>query len=104
MSFTSDVALQTGWQPFKRLIDANLVGSTLLGNKFVDQSNANFVGKVSGSTTANPHIAKRTLVVAFRVQLNAHAPNSGLFGAEASYSDITALDNTSWGTSNSSSG
>ncbi len=44
---------------FKRVNDFSTLGNVLFGNKFVDQSNANFSGKVSGSTTTNPHIAKR---------------------------------------------
>ncbi len=48
------------WQPWRKLTDNNTLGNVLLGNKLVDQSNANFVGKVAGSTTASPHIARRT--------------------------------------------
>nr|DAI78567.1 MAG TPA: receptor binding protein [Caudoviricetes sp.] len=44
-----------GWIEFTTV---GKLASAVMGNKFVDQSNANFVGKVSGSTTANPHIAK----------------------------------------------
>jgi len=46
-------------QPWVKSADTNLLGNVLFGNKLVDQSNANFVGKVSGSTTANPHIIRR---------------------------------------------
>lgn len=48
------------WQPWRKYADFNALGNILFGNKLVDQSNANFVGKVSGSTAANPHIGKRT--------------------------------------------
>jgi len=47
------------WTNWILVTDNRTIASTLLGNKFVDQSNANFVGKVSGSTVANPHIFGR---------------------------------------------
>ena len=46
------------WAPWKKLSHTNLLGSILLGNKLVDYTKADFVGKVSGSTTANPHVVK----------------------------------------------
>lgn len=49
----------SGWRAWQRVIDGGTLGGALMGNKLVDSSNANFVGKVSGSTTANPHYAGR---------------------------------------------
>lgn len=46
------------WRPWKKLVDSITVGNTVLGNKFVDQSKTDFLGKEAGSTTNNPHIAK----------------------------------------------
>ncbi|MBA4294338.1 hypothetical protein C0431_15365 [bacterium] len=47
------------WRKWKRLNDRDSLISTLMGNSITDQSNANFIGKVAGSTTANPHIGGR---------------------------------------------
>jgi len=47
------------WRPWKRIIDGNKMASYLMGNSITDQSIANFIGKVAGSTTANPHIGGR---------------------------------------------
>lgn len=81
---------------FKRVNDFSTLGNVLFGNKLVDQSNANFVGKVSGSTTANPHIAKRKSGTASSTLL---APTG--FDVEFSdgvgsvgYGSIQSLDNT----------
>lgn len=47
------------WKPFRRVTEENTLTNTLMGNKITVQSNANFIGKIAGSTTANPHIFKR---------------------------------------------
>ena len=63
IGITSNIYIRTysaTWKPWRKLTDNNTLGNVLFGNKLVDQSNANFVGKVAGSTTANPHIGKRT--------------------------------------------
>lgn len=49
-----------GWSKWRKLIDRESLISHVMGNSVTDQSNANFIGKVSGSTTANPHISKAT--------------------------------------------
>lgn len=73
------------WQPWKRVIDSMIYGGVLLGNKFVDQSNANFVGKVSGSTTANPHSSAVSYATALQ--------SPDLITLETgNYTQITALD------------
>ncbi len=45
------------WQPWRKLTDDNVLANAVMGNKFTTSGTANFVGKVAGSTTANPHYA-----------------------------------------------
>lgn len=85
------------WLGWNESLSTNTFGSTLLGNKFVDQSNANFVGKVSGSTTANPHKATSNNVPLLG------APGTGSEFVNA-YNSISGLDGTSATSSTSSSG
>lgn len=79
------------WHPWKRVIENNTFGSAILGNKFIDQSNANFVGKVAGSTTANPHIAKEA-----RGQTTIQQPSGALNEfIDSYYGDINSLNGAS---------
>lgn len=58
IGITSNIYIRTysaTWKPWRKLTDNNTLGNVLFGNKLVDQSNANFVGKVAGSSTENPH-------------------------------------------------
>lgn len=80
---------------WRKTIDNASFGNVLFGNKFVDQSNANFVGKVAGSTTANPHVAKRTSGGQSGAT-SLQNPNSGQFGVEPNYNEISTLDSTTW--------
>ena len=76
----------TSWKRTSTDVDAI---SYLMGNSVTDQSNANFIGKVSGSTTANPHIAK----VSGSFTTN---PNPATFSAEmsqSSYDRLSSADN-----------
>lgn len=86
----------SGWRSWQKSTDVGFIGNVLFGNKLVDQSNANFSGKVSGSTTANPHIVKRKSGTASSTLL---APTG--FDVEFSdgvgsvgYGSIQSLDNT----------
>lgn len=58
IGITSNIYIRTysaTWKQWRKLTDNNTLGNVLFGNKLVDQSNANFVGKVAGSSTENPH-------------------------------------------------
>lgn len=79
------------FQPWDKLVDTPQLGSVLLGNKFVDQSNANFVGKVSGSTIANPHVGKKY------AQTTLIPPSDSLWSewSTINYSNASLLDGSS---------
>lgn len=78
-------------QPWVKSADTNLLGNVLFGNKLVDQSNADFVGKVAGSTTVNPHVAKEA-----RGQTTIQQPSGALNEfIDSYYSDINSLNGAS---------
>ena len=80
----------TSW---RKLADDNTLTNTILGNKITVQSNANFIGKVSGSTTANPHIGgRRTAVGLADPTNNSLWVEYGDVGGN-SYSRIQQIDN-----------
>lgn len=81
-------AYNGSWTNWIRSTDSKIFGNVLFGNKFVDQSNANFVGKVSGSTTANPHTTKTT---GSATTLFAPTAFTAEFG-QSNYDKLTSLD------------
>lgn len=88
-------------QPWVKSADTNLLGTVLFGNKLVDQSNANFVGKVAGSTTVNPHVI-------YEGGANSYPAPSAYTGAneisQANYAKALALDASLFTTSVSGAG
>lgn len=78
----------SGWKPWSKVVSNTVLGNLLLGNKLVDQSNANFVGKVSGSTAANPHVAK--VAVSSTLQ---QPTGFSVEAAQGGYSNLLAVDN-----------
>lgn len=71
-----------------------------MGNKLVDSSNANFVGKVSGSTTANPHVAK----YASSNFTSLKTPSEFLSEFAGGYASISNIDNSTATTSLTTNG
>lgn len=81
------VRTSSGWRAWQRVIDGSTLGGALMGNKFIDSSNANFVGKISGSTTVNPHIAR------FHSASNIlNNPGSGLERSDSSYANMASIN------------
>lgn len=88
------------WSSWRKVVQTTFLANVLLGNKFVDQSNANFVGKVTGSTTANPHIVKGTPSNHATIFANAlESPSSGKIYevAQGDYYKLSTLDNSNTG-------
>lgn len=94
------------WTSWKRLTDNNLLGGVLLGNKLVDTQTANFVGKVAGSTTANPHITKRTQYGTTGIANTLLSPGSSMFIEldNNDYPKVAGLDGVITSPSNSANG
>lgn len=90
----------SGWRSWQKSTDVGFIGNVLFGNKLVDQSNANFVGKVSGSTTANPHLYSRASGSTLR------APSDGAWteNDDTQLSRITSLDALVFSSTSSTSG
>lgn len=86
------------WTPWSRSTDAKQTISSFMGASVVDQSIANYVGKVSGSTTANPHIAKMwahtSLLAPSQVLWNESYTNYSRLGSiDGTYANISNLTN-----------
>ncbi|WP_215085591.1 pyocin knob domain-containing protein [Exiguobacterium sp. s78] len=77
----------SGWRTWQKSSDNNTLGNVLFGNKLVDQSNANFVGKVAGSTTANPHTAGYS--VSTSIMSN---PSATSEDTQAHYNSLSSID------------
>ena len=90
IGITSNIYIRTysaTWKPWRKLTDNNTLGNVLFGNKLVDQSNANFVGKVAGSTTANPHFSSTS------EQLLPHLPLRFASSASLQNSQLRRISN-----------
>lgn len=76
-----------GWLPWRRIVDTNLLGNLILGNKLVDQSLANFIGKAVDSTIFNPHYAGSRLTVGLGTP-----SQSWLEFIQSNYNSLMAID------------
>lgn len=82
------------WTPWKRLTDNNLIGGVLLGNDLVDIQTANFVNKVAGSTTANPHDVKWITSSNAFTTLNTPGTSNWGNASNEHYTSISILDSS----------
>lgn len=89
-------AYNGSWTNWVRVTDSKVLGNLTLGNRFTDTSVANFIGKVAGSTTANPHIAKyagRTVIIdPYSANFTEYNDDGG--NPNIAYSKLGALDGT----------
>lgn len=78
------------WSNWQRAVDGMSFVSSLLGNKFTDQSLANFIGKAAGSTTENPHTLKRYGYASLL------PPTDSLFteALQAEYNNMVSIEGT----------
>lgn len=96
--FYRSFVLGVSTNAWRKTIDNSTLGNVLFGNKLVDQSNANFVGKVSGSTTANPHLGYTYLAPSL---VAPSALNAGFELNNVSYPKVNTLDANSYTASTS---
>ncbi|AYP68514.1 hypothetical protein EalM137_00064 [Exiguobacterium phage vB_EalM-137] len=85
---------------WRRVISGNVLTSVLLGQKLTDTQMANFVGKVSGSTAANPHLFR--IATTTRLIEPSDSP-AEVINAD-SYAGISSIGGTSFSMSRSGAG
>lgn len=73
--------------PWRKLIDDNALTRLVMGSKNISRTNANFIGKVAGSTTVNPHVAK--VAVASSLQ---SPSNFSVESSQGGYSNLSSID------------
>lgn len=89
-----------GWSPFRKNVDENALANVMMGNKPTLFSTASFLGKVAGSTTANPHTVK------FWATIGTLNPPNGSWNEaiQSGYNNMTSVDGTLYRATNNVSG